>query len=58
MSKEERAVMGEKGRNHVLKNYGFSQYSGLWYQTFKEIFEEFGSWENRKNYKHWSIEEL
>ena len=58
MTPEEREEMGNRGRQHVLDNYGFAQYSGLWYQTFKNIFEEFGSWEDRKNYKHWSIEEL
>lgn len=58
MSKEERESMGKGGRTHVLNNYGFAQYSGLWYQAFKEVFEDCGSWENRKNYKHWSIEEL
>ena len=58
MTPEEREEMGSRGRQHVLDNYGFAQYSGLWYQTFKNIFEEFGSWEDRKNYKHWSIEEL
>jgi len=58
MTPEERDEMGALGRQHVLNNYGFAQYSGLWYQTFKDTFEEFGSWEDRKNYKHWSIEEL
>jgi glycosyltransferase involved in cell wall biosynthesis len=54
-SKEERAEMGRRGREHVLKNYGMPKYAGLWYQTFKEIFEEFGSWEDRKNYKSWEM---
>ena len=58
LSKEEREKMGTKGRKHVLDNYGFSKYSGLWYQTLKDIIEQFGSWENRKNYKSWSFEEL
>lgn len=58
MPKEEREHMGQMGRKHVLENYGFSQYSGMWYQVFKELFDECGSWENRKNYKHWSFKEL
>lgn len=58
MSKEERETMGKAGRKHVMDNYGFAQYSGLWYQAFQQLFDECGSWENRKNYKHWSIEEL
>jgi len=58
LSKEEREEMGKQGRKHVLDNYGFSQYSGLWYKTFQDIFTRCGSWENRKDYKHWSFEEL
>ena len=58
MTKEEREQMGRAGRQHVLDNYGFSQYSGMWYQTLNKVIEDHGSWENRKNYKHWSIEEL
>ena len=50
--------MGTLGRKHVLNNYGFDKYSGLWYQTLKNVVEDFGSWENRKNYKSWSFEEL
>jgi len=58
LTKEQREEMGKAGRKHVLDNYGFSQYAGLWYQAFHELFEKNGSWENRKNYKSWSFEEL
>ena len=58
LSAEDRQKMGKAGRQHVLDNYGFSQYAGLWYQAFQELFEKNGSWENRKNYKSWSFEEL
>lgn len=58
MSKDERTQMGSLGRKHVLDNYGFEQYSNLWYQAFQTLFEKNGSWETRKNYKHWSFEEL
>lgn len=58
LTKEEREEMGKAGRKHVLDNYGFAQYSGLWYQTFTELFEECGSWSQRNNYKSWSFEEL
>ena len=57
-SEEDRAEMGRLGRKHVIDNYGMAKYTGLWYQTFKEVFEEFGSWENRKNYKSWEMFEL
>jgi len=58
MSPEERADMGQQGRKHVLKNYSMSNYAGLWYQTFKDVFENMGSWESRKNYKNWEMFEL
>ena len=58
MSKEERLEMGRAGRKHVIDNYGFEQYSELWQKSFRELFEECGSWDTRKNYKHWSFKEL
>ena len=58
MSEDERAEMGRLGRAHVKSNYSFAQYSGLWYQAFKDVFDNMGSWENRKNYKSWEMFEL
>ena len=58
LSKTEREEMGRKGRDHVLNNYSMENYSKLWYTTFKEVFENMGSWETRKNYKSWEIFEL
>ena len=53
-----REEMGKAGRQHVIKEYGFAQYAGLWYQAFQKVFEDFGSWETRKNYKHWTLGEI
>jgi glycosyltransferase involved in cell wall biosynthesis len=58
MSKEEREELGRKGRAHVLQNYSLPIYAGNWYQTLQKITEEHGSWETRKNYKSYTIEEL
>ena len=58
LPKEEKEEMGRLGREHVLKEYGFSQYSSLWQQTFQDLEDNHGSWNTRKNYKHWSVEEL
>ncbi len=58
MTTEDRDELGKTGRNHVLSNYSMTQYKNLWYSTFKDLFEKSGSWETRKNYKHWSFEEL
>ena len=55
---EERIAMGQKGRQHVLKNYNLPTYTGNWYQAFQRLFEKCGSWENRKNYKSWEMFEI
>lgn len=56
--KEEREEMGRLGRRHVLDNYGLSKYHGNWYQLFKDVEQEFGSWESRKNHKRWELIEI
>ena len=58
LTKEQREELGSKGREFVLKEYGFDTYNAQWRKVIAEAIEEFGSWENRKNYKHWSFEEL
>jgi len=58
MSKSEREKLGAAGRQHVLENYSMAKYAGLWYQTFKSVFEEMSSWDNRKNYKNWEMFKL
>lgn len=58
MSKEEREEMGRKGRKHIMDNYSFAKYAGNWYQTMNDVVEKHGSWENRKNYKSYTVEEL
>ena len=58
MTKEEREEMGRKGREHVLNNYGFDQYTERWTKLMLEAYEEFGSWETRKGYKSWEMMSL
>lgn len=58
MTEKQRDELGKLGRQHVLDNYSLAQYSDMWYKLFKEIGEEFGSWENRKNYTSWKLEEI
>ena len=55
---DERLEMGRLGRQHVLDEYGLDKYVGNWYQAFKHVFEKYGSWETRKNYKAWEMFEL
>jgi len=58
MSPEERESLGRSGRGHVLKNYSMSKYAGNWYTALKSMVEEQGSWEQRKQYKSYTLEEF
>jgi glycosyltransferase involved in cell wall biosynthesis len=50
MSREERRELGIKGRKHVMENYNFETFNKQWVDIMTEIYEEEGSWENRKKY--------
>jgi len=54
----ERAGLGSAGRDHVLKNYSFEQYQDGWDKILTNVYETRGSWENRKLYNCWRMEEL
>ena len=58
MSHEERKELGAKGRQHVLKNYGFEEYQDGWVKIIDDTIEKYGSWNTRKHYKHWTIKEI
>jgi glycosyltransferase involved in cell wall biosynthesis len=58
MPTKERTTMGKLGREHVLTNYGFEKFHKEWDRILTEVYEKNGSWENRKNYNCWSVEEL
>ncbi len=58
MPEEERKNLGEKGRQHVMKNYNFENFEKTWVDTMLEIHERCGSWENRKDYKSWELVEI
>ncbi len=57
MSKEERAELGKKGRQHVLDNYGFQSYVDQWDKELTRTVEKNGSWSTR-NYKGWELTEV
>ena len=50
MSSTSRREMGNKGREHVLKNYNFRDFNQKWIEIMDELIENNGSWENRKGY--------
>lgn len=58
MSAEDRRLLGEKGRNHVLKNYNFVDFEERWVNLMDEIHDKYGSWDTRKHYKSWTFEEV
>ncbi|HUW48308.1 MAG TPA: hypothetical protein VMW36_06165 [Patescibacteria group bacterium] len=58
MSVEERAALGAAGRAHVMKNYNFKDMVKGWDNIFTDIRENKGSWDERKNYKKWTFEEI
>ena len=58
MSKEERAALGQKGRQHVIDNYNFENYGQRWVEIIDNAYDKYGSWGDRKNYNSWRIEKL
>jgi glycosyltransferase involved in cell wall biosynthesis len=58
MAPEERKELGQKGREHVIKNYNFIDFEKKWVELMDNIHEKYGSWENRKGYKAWNFEEV
>ena len=58
MSKQEREALGQTGREYVLRDYGFDKFCSEWDRVLTHLYEKHGSWENRKNYKPWSLMEI
>ena len=58
MSPKDRKELGMKGREHVIKNYNFIDFEKKWIELMDSTYEKYGSWENRKEYKSWTFEEV
>lgn len=58
MTRAERKEWGLKGRAHVDKNFSFEDYEAKWVETFEHVVTKYGSWESRKHYKTWTMEEI
>jgi len=58
MTNKQRKEMGKKGRAHVMKNYNQKDILDKWDKLLTKVYEEKGSWDNRKGYKSWSIKEV
>tara|TARA_A100001015_G_scaffold320632_2_gene447758 strand:+ start:246 stop:1508 length:1263 start_codon:yes stop_codon:yes gene_type:complete len=49
MTEEQRSKLGFEGRQHVLNNYSYDSYIKQWDDELTKIYEEKGSWSNRKH---------
>ena len=58
LNKSERTECGIKGRQHILKNYGFDSFCKQWVDIFDNVVAKHGSWQNRKSYKSWVLKEI
>jgi len=57
ISKEERSLIGQAGRNHVIENYNFIDFINKWDHIFTHVYNTRGSWPNRM-YKGWELKEI
>tara|TARA_R110002124_G_scaffold84427_1_gene219876 strand:- start:16126 stop:17493 length:1368 start_codon:yes stop_codon:yes gene_type:complete len=55
---ERRGELGKAGRQHVLDNYNFENFSKQWEEILTNTYKTHGSWETRKNYKSWELREI
>jgi glycosyltransferase involved in cell wall biosynthesis len=58
MSDKEIKELGSKGREHVENNYNFKDYEEKWIKLMDDVYEKYGSWDNRKGYKPWELREV
>lgn len=58
MTPEQRAELGQRGRNHALTSFGFDDYVSKWDETLTSVHEKYGSWSTRKGYKTWELAEV
>lgn len=55
MGAKKRKELGAAGRKHVVENYNFEKFASSWDEFITEVHQEFGSWEDRKDYKSWEL---
>ena len=58
MTSEEREKLGQLGREHVMKNYNYENFCKSWEEILLKVYEEHGSWSERKNYQAWHFKEV
>jgi len=50
--------MAKAGMKHVQENYNFDNYENSWINLIDNAIEKHGSWDNRKNYNRWELNEI
>ena len=55
MTPEERSTVGQRGIEHVHKEFNFNEYTENWDTLFTGIVEEQGSWDTREKYKPYGV---
>ena len=58
MTEDDRKKMGERGRQHVMKNYNFENFNKTWVDVMTNLHEEQGSWDTRKYNNRWTLKEV
>ena len=58
LKKEGRKELGNKGRQHVMTNYNFDNFSNGWVDLMTRIHNECGSWETRSGYNSVRFKEV
>ena len=58
LTKEEREEMGRRGRLHLENNYSMEKFAEKWDTILTNVYNNQGSWENRKGYQAWEFKEV
>ena len=56
LSKQERLLLGQAGRQHVINNFNFTDFINRWDKILTDTYSK-GVWSNR-NHKGWEIKEI
>lgn len=57
-SAEQRKEIGKLAREHVEKNFNFTDFNSRWVELLTSVYENKGSWSERKNYKTWRHQKI
>ena len=55
MGDEKRRELGSKGRAYTQEHFNFDKFIQTWDELFTSVYEEKGSWEDRKGYKSYEV---